>query len=316
MQQRALMAAPIADESLMKLPKYIIQAAQYAAGAAADGIFGPKSLAALREYDDECDDFDCAADEQRLIVVVAQHAAGLSGADLDGFIGPKTEAAVHLYMKSAQIADAPAHDGTRRTASTMATWQEHKRPTVFERDGVDLRASAPIVPPDGMSELPTRRTMRSVYGDAAALGKDGMRRRLTTLEGLPGRFNRGDGVLYGVHERAAPHLRLALDLCERFGVIDEIYRIGTFNYRHMRHDPKRPLSFHSYGVALDLNPRENFGWVPKGSERRIAPFSDEWIKKYPRGLSEVAVQCFKKAGYAWGGDWSSFRDPMHFELVR
>lgn len=82
-----------------------------------------------------------------------------------------------------------------------------------------------------------------------------------------------------------PHLRRALDLCHEFGFIDEIYRIGTFHYRHTRHDPEVPLSFHSYGICVDLSPRES-------------------------------VRCFEKAGFGWGGDWPSFRGPMHFELVR
>ncbi|ACY14183.1 M15 family metallopeptidase [Haliangium ochraceum] len=300
----------------MNLSKPMIQVAQHAAGVTADGLLGPKTLAALREYDDECDEFDCAADEQRLIVVVAQHAAGLRGVALDGVPGPKTEAAVRAYAERAEVADAPASRGTRRAGSSMAVWEPYEDPGVFVQGDVDLGDPSLLAPGDGMSEIPTRRTMRSIYGDAAKLGKDGMGKRLVTLHSLPGRFNRGDGVIHGVHTLAAPHLRLALDLCERFGVVDEIYRIGTFNYRHMRHDPKRPLSFHSYGIALDLNPRENFGWVPRGIEKAIAPFSEQWCEKYPRGLGETVVRCFKKAGYAWGGDWPSFRDPMHFELVR
>ncbi|WP_428267372.1 M15 family metallopeptidase [Haliangium sp.] len=300
----------------MTLPKHIIQAAQHAAGAAADGTLGPKTMAALREYDDECDDFDCAEDADRLVVAVAQHAAGLTGADIDGRIGPKTDAAVRAYAEREKLDGAPAAERTRRRGSGMAVWEPHESPGVYEKDDVDLRDPALLVPDGGLSEIPTRRTMMSVYGDAAKLGKAGVQKGLAKLEGLPGRFNRGDGVVHGVHQLAAPHLRLALELCERFGVVDEIYRIGTFNYRHMRHDPKMPLSFHSYGIALDLNPRENFGWVPKGEDKLIEPFSDGWWAKYPRGLSEVAVLCFKKAGYAWGGDWPSFRDPMHFELVR
>jgi len=122
-------------------------------------------------------------------------------------------------------------------------------------------------------------------------------------------------VLYGIHKKVAPHMRLALELCDRFGVIDEIYRIGVFNYRHMRHDKNRPLSYHAYGIACDINAKENYAWSPRGKDKTIKPFTAAWRRKYPRGLSEVAVLCFKKAGFMWGGDWPSFRDPMHFELT-
>ncbi|WP_428268621.1 M15 family metallopeptidase [Haliangium sp.] len=324
----------------MSLPSFVIKAAQHASDAEVDGLLGPKTLAALREYDDECDDFDFADERNRLVVAVAQHASGLRGKDLDGRFGPTTKQAVQAYLErhgveaanTASPAAAPAAApapakadanatpaaparSSKSSGSKMAVWEAHEGPGIYEKDGIDLRDPTPLVPEGGLAEIPTRKTMKGVYGDALELGKEGIKERLVSLDGLPGRFNKGNGELHSVHKLMAPHLRLALELCEKFGVIDEIYRIGTFNYRHMRHDPSKPLSFHSYGVCVDLNPRENFGWVPNGDEKNIQPFSEGWWKKYPRSLSEVAVLCFKKAGFAWGGDWASFRDPMHFELV-
>jgi hypothetical protein len=299
----------------MKLPVYVIQVAQHAAGEEPTGNPDERTIAALREYDHEHDEFDCASDGERLIVSVAQHAAGLRGKDIDGRMGPRTEAAARAYVAKhlgGATADRPAFN------TRMAVYRP---PGVgaspgLQQDGIDLRDPSVIVPDGGLAEIPTRKTMKAVYGDADALGKQAMQTRLVTLTGLPGRFNRGDGVLHGVHRLAMPHLRLALELCARFGVIDEIYRIGTYNHRHMRHDPSMPLSFHAYGVSLDVNPRENFAWVPRASEKQVAPFSDAWRQKYPRGVSEALVLCFKKAGYGWGGTWPGFRDPMHFELVR
>ena len=280
----------------MKLPHYIIQVAQHAAGEEPTGNADARTMAALREYDHEHDELDCASDGERLIVSVAQHAAGLRGKDIDGRTGPRTEAAVRAYVArhlGATTATRPAFQ------TRMAVYQApgaSASPTL-QRDGIDLREPSVIVPDGGLSELPTRKTMKAAYGDADALGQEAMQARLVTLTGLPGRFNRGDGVLPGVHRLAAPHLRLALELAARFGVIDEIYRIGTYNHRHMRHDPSMPLSFHAYGVSLDVNPRENFAWVPDAPEKQIAPFSDAWRQKYPRGVSEALVLCFKKAGY-------------------
>jgi hypothetical protein len=302
----------------MSLPIHVIQVAQHAAGEEPTGQADARTMAALREYDHEHDDFDCSVDSERLIASVAQHAAGLRGKDIDGRMGPKTEAAVRAYAAK-HLAGATSTKPAFHTR--MAVYQAPQAagagaPPALHKDGIDLRAPAVIVPDGGMSEIPNRKTMKAVYGDADALGKEAMQERLVTLTGLPGRFNKGDGVLHGVHRLAAPHLRLALELCARFGVIDEIYRIGTYNHRHMRHDPSMPLSFHAYGVGLDINPRENFAWVPGAPEKHIMPFSDAWRQKYPCGVSEALVLCFKKAGYGWGGDWPGFRDPMHFELVR
>lgn len=123
---------------------------------------------------------------------------------------------------------------------------------------------------------------------------------MTTLDKLPGRFNKGTGVLPMIHAKAAPHARLALELMATFGVIDEVYKIWFFNYRHMRHDPSMPLSLHSWGIACDINSKENFAWYPAGKEQEIQPFSREWYQKYPRGLSKTAVLCMKKAGFPLG----------------
>lgn len=300
----------------MNVAEIIIMAAQQAAGVEPDGKLGPRTLAALREYDDEHDEFDCPEDAERLVIYVAQHAAGLTGKALDGVPGPTTERAAQEYLARHSVSGGVSPAMAVERSSGMAVWEPHEGPDIYAKDGIDLRGDGVITPPGGLADIPTRKTMNRVYGDAKVLGKEGMKQTLVKLEGLPGRFNRGDGVLRDLHPLVAPHLRLALELCERFGVIDEIYRIGTFNYRHMRHDPSKPLSFHSYGICVDVNPRENFGWVPTGDEKAVQPFSKDWYQKYPRGLSEAAVLCFRKAGFAWGGSWPSFRDPMHFELVR
>jgi hypothetical protein len=86
---------------------------------------------------------------------------------------------------------------------------------------------------------------------------------------------------------------------------------GCFNIRPMRGYEKkfqavwkreglksaiRYMSLHSYGYAFDVNAFENrLGMKPK--------------------LSEAFVQCFKSAGFDWGGDFKGNRiDGMHFQL--
>jgi uncharacterized protein YegL len=69
---------------------------------------------------------------------------------------------------------------------------------------------------------------------------------------------------------------------------------GTFNPRHMNWDPGQPLSYHSWGIAIDLNAGEN----PRGG-----PASD--------ANKELWEKAFKPAGFRWLGP---VYDPMHFEL--
>lgn len=82
--------------------------------------------------------------------------------------------------------------------------------------------------------------------------------------------------------------------------IYKIKRMDSYCCRYIRGYEKRGiLSYHSYAQALDVNPA-NFPCRVNSYE-------------IPIWLIEVA-QCFKQAGFRWGGDWHSIFDPMHFEI--
>lgn len=302
----------------MILPSYLVKVAQHACGMEAegmDGLVGPKTIAAAREYDIECDDFRVPATHaKQLVVTVAQHASGLRGSALDGRLGPVTKERALQYITANDIELARPKKPARR--SSWAIWQPHESPGVFEKDGIDLRDGKILTPPGGLDPIPKRSQKNAVFGDAKLLGEDGMKAHMVTIKGLPGRFNTGVGRLPQVHNKIVPHVKLAFELWELFGVLDEIYKIWFFNYRHIRHDSSRPLSYHAWGIACDINPKENFAWFPNRRDKGIKRFSDAWYRKYPRGLSEVAVLCMKKVGFRWGGDWRDYCDPMHFELLR
>lgn len=68
---------------------------------------------------------------------------------------------------------------------------------------------------------------------------------------------------------------------------------GCFNIRKMR--KANSWSLHSWGVAIDMNAFENQMFT-KG--------------KFSKGF----VDCWKSAGFDWGGDWIKRTDPMHFQL--
>ncbi len=57
-------------------------------------------------------------------------------------------------------------------------------------------------------------------------------------------------------------------------------------------------SYHSYGVACDINPDKNpFTYTPK-----------------PYDMPKEYVDAFRDNGWTWGGSWSSVKDYMHFEF--
>ncbi len=75
---------------------------------------------------------------------------------------------------------------------------------------------------------------------------------------------------------------------------------------------KDELSWHAYGRAIDINPLQNpyirDGIIlPNGAKRDLSCCGtcDEF---------SLPVQLFKAHGFIWGGEWTSLKDYMHFEL--
>ncbi|HEX6446335.1 MAG TPA: M15 family metallopeptidase [Streptosporangiales bacterium] len=100
------------------------------------------------------------------------------------------------------------------------------------------------------------------------------------------------------HRLMFPQLRGALNEVVSRGLAGAIHRSqygGCYVPRFIERNPDRPISLHTWGIAIDLN-------VP-GNERGT------------RGrMNRQVVAIFKKWGFAWGGDWS-YTDPMHFEIA-
>lgn len=99
------------------------------------------------------------------------------------------------------------------------------------------------------------------------------------------------------HRYMIPQLRAALqDIVDRglAPLIDTSQYGGCWVPRHMLFDPRRPISMHAWGIAIDFNVSTNgYGDRPQ-LDRRI-------------------VEVFERWGFGWGGDWST-PDGMHFEL--
>lgn len=163
-----------------------------------------------------------------------------------------------------------------------------------------------------LEQLPRNRTeVYRTFGDPGVGSADPAweRRSMVVAKDLPGRWNSGKGRLY-VHRLAEPYLREALRRCELAGVLGYIERLGCFNFRHQRHDPSRPLSYHSWGIAVDINAADN-----RPVTNPPKPWSMAWVERWPRGVPFELVEAFESVGWSWGGRWG-WADPMHMELVR
>jgi hypothetical protein len=72
-------------------------------------------------------------------------------------------------------------------------------------------------------------------------------------------------------------------------------------------------SMHAYGLAVDVNPREN-PYVGCGQSRdpRTRPYFDR-SRHRPLMVTRRAVGAFVSVGWGWGGSWSgTTKDYMHF----
>ncbi|MGS0685518.1 M15 family metallopeptidase [Nakamurella sp. GG22] len=78
--------------------------------------------------------------------------------------------------------------------------------------------------------------------------------------------------------------------------------LGGFENRNNVNSPGM-VSFHAYGLALDIN----FDRNPNGADP--ASLSGQYV--IPAGAARTAAA---RWGMEWGGDWSGTPDPMHFEI--
>ena len=93
----------------------------------------------------------------------------------------------------------------------------------------------------------------------------------------------------------------------------EANNTSSFNYRRVAGTKK--LSLHSYGMAIDINPKIN-PYVKKGS---VSPKngtayvdrSKEFAGKIDH--EDLCYKLFTKSGWRWGGDWKTVKDYQHFD---
>ena len=96
----------------------------------------------------------------------------------------------------------------------------------------------------------------------------------------------------------------------------KIYDAYCYSWRNIANSSSR--SQHSYGLACDINYRENYCYyVDESKPGGVGEICYEgWWKpgedEFSAGQDSAVVQAFYRIGWGWGGDWHSKKDYMHF----
>jgi hypothetical protein len=100
----------------------------------------------------------------------------------------------------------------------------------------------------------------------------------------------------------------------------EANNTSAFNYRTIA-DTNR-LSLHSYGLAIDINPRYNPYIYSLEGRTVISPengtkYADRTLDcSYYIKSGDPCYQAFINRGFTWGGDWKNSKDYQHFQMKR
>lgn len=104
-----------------------------------------------------------------------------------------------------------------------------------------------------------------------------------------------------LHRLVAPVFIATWGELMRRGLNDKLRTYdGSLACRHMGHDPRRPVSVHAYGAAIDFDARWNGYGVPLSQMQ----------------INREVVRCFEECGWEWGGRWTGqYADGMHLQYT-
>lgn len=111
------------------------------------------------------------------------------------------------------------------------------------------------------------------------------------------------------------HKAVAEDVKDIFAEIKnagfKAYSVGAYSWRSAAASTSR--SHHSYGIAIDINPNENY--MIKGGKIISGSFWKPSENEYSIAQNGAVVKAFTKRGWGWGGTWKSSKDYMHFSFT-
>lgn len=112
-----------------------------------------------------------------------------------------------------------------------------------------------------------------------------------------------------VHKAVAEDVKAIFEEIQASGF--KAYDIGAYTWRSAAASKNR--SHHSYGIAIDINPRENY--MIKNGKVVAGSLWQPGTNEYSITTNGPVVRAFAKKGWTWGGTWKSSKDYMHFSLT-
>lgn len=107
------------------------------------------------------------------------------------------------------------------------------------------------------------------------------------------------GAKFTVNKQDAPAFQGLVNDLEGQGY--KVTSVGGYNLRNITGGST--LSYHAFGAAIDVNPTDNpYSNTPGGGTLTT---------NLPSNVSDIAA----KWGMQWGGNWSTLKDPMHFQKI-
>ncbi len=112
-----------------------------------------------------------------------------------------------------------------------------------------------------------------------------------------------------VHKKVAEDVKAIFKDIQASGF--KIKSIGAYSWRGAAASNNR--SHHSYGVAIDINPNENY--MIKNGQIISGSFWRPGQNEFSITSGGPVVSAFARRGWSWGGNWNSSKDYMHFSLT-
>lgn len=160
------------------------------------------------------------------------------------------------------------------------------------------------------ASIPLSKRMKWLFPEGTPKTKKDMEKYLTTITVKCKQMNGKDAdVKLTVHKKLAGEIT---------AIYNDMYAVGfpvikgqTYGYSWRSMATSGNRSHHSYGVALDVNPTQNY--MIRG--KRVIAGSFYKPGKDKRSVTKEVVAIWKKHGFYWGGDWHSSKDYMHFSYT-
>ena len=151
-------------------------------------------------------------------------------------------------------------------------------------------ATTPVYGSGGNGKQLSRDDLISVYGGPSP---DDIKSQLISVDFL--------GKKVQVHKLVAGCLTAVANEIKNNNVSYTIRAIGGYRYDSNNGSSNiGEKSYHTYGVAVDINPDTN-PFIAGGGTA-------------PHDMPQEYIEAFKNHGWSWGGNWNGTKDYMHFEF--